>query len=274
VPSPTPLNRYLFRPFVGSLLGLILGALVAWPWARVAPALPAPVTAALHMGPALAWALAVTALWTLAGLVRGLLQPRPWSVVYAALGWLFRLALWAPVLALVGLGLAAWWQNGFGPPGEGTSLLRAQAALAGLILATAPATIFSLRRHPAPVLAPPAPLLYIVPEELSPGAETSRVQKHARAIAWYTLGAVLVVLVLVFAPKLARTDWAVVGSQAPGTSAQGWIETQWGQLNAGANDLMDRLYLRYYDRRAPLLPTATPTAGPHGTPTPTGGGKG
>jgi hypothetical protein len=65
----------------------------------------------------------------------------------------------------------------------------------------------------------------------------------------------------------------VVGSQAPGTAAQSWIETQLVKLNTGANDLLDRLYLRYYDRRAPLPPTARPTAVPRGTPTPTGGGK-
>jgi len=273
MPNPTPLNRFLFRPFVGLLLGLILGVLVAWAWARVAPALPAPLTAALHMGSVLAWTLAVTALWTLAGLVRGLLQTWPWSVLYAARGWLIRLALWAPVLALVGFGLATWWQNGFGPPGEATGLLRAQAALAGLVLATAPAAAFSLRRHPAPVLASPARLLYIAPEDPSPGAGTLWVPEHAREIAWCTLGVVLMVLVLVFAPRLAHTDWAVVGSEAPATAAQSWIETRWGELNTGANDLLDRLYLRYYDRRAPLPPTAGPTAVPQGTPTPTGGGK-
>jgi len=272
-PKPTRLNRFLFRPFVGLLLGLMLGVLIGLLWAQVAPELPAALTAALRVGSAPVWLLAVIALWTLAGLVRGLLQPLPWSALHAARGWLIRLALWAPILVLAGFGLAVWWQNGFGAPGAGTGLFRAQAALAGLILATVPATAFSLRRHPAPVVVPPARLLYFAPDEPSSGAAPSWVRQHARGIAWSAVGSVTVVLMLIFAPRLAHTEWTEVRSQAPVTAALSRIETGWGKLTTGANDLLDWFYLRYYDRRVPLPPTAGPTIVPQGTPIATDGGK-
>jgi hypothetical protein len=267
VPSPTRVNRFLFRPFVALLLGLILGMLVGVLWAQVAPALPTSLTSGLQMGSVLIWMLSVMVLWALTGLVRGLFQPLPWSVFHAARGWLFRLALWAPVLALVGFGLSVWWQGNFVPPGQATGLLSAQAALAGLVLATIPATVFSLQRRPPPLLAPPARLLYIASEQPSPRGGASWVGDHARWIIWCTLGVVVVFLVLVFAPKLARTDWVQVRSQDSPVVAQNWIEAQWGELNAGANDLLDRLYLLRYDRRAPLPQTAAPTPLPQGTPT-------
>ena len=266
-PNPTRANRFLFRPFVALLLGLLLGMLIGMLWAQVAPALPSFLTSGLQMGSALIWTLCVMALWAITGLVRGLLQPLPWSVFHAARGWLFRLALWAPVLALVGFGLSVWWQGNFVPPGQATGLLRAQATLAGLVLATIPATGFSLQRRPAPLLAPPARLLYIASEQPSPRGGASWVGNHARWIIRCTMVGAVVILVLVFAPKLARTDWAQVRSQDAPVVAETWIETQWGELNAGANDLMDRLYLRYYDRRAPLPQTEAPTPPPQGTPT-------
>ncbi len=272
-PKPTQLNRLLFRPFFGLLLGLILGALIGLLWAQVAPPLPEPLTAALHMESALFWLLAVTILWTIAGLVRGLLQPLPWSVLYAAAGWLVRLALWALILVLAGAGLAIWWQNSFGTPGAGTALLSARAALAGLALATVPATIFSLRRHPAPVVVPPARLLYVAPDEPSPGTAPSWGREHARGIVWSTLGVALVLLTLIFAPRLAHTKWTEIKSQGPTGAAMSGIEMGWDKLNTAANDLMDWLYQRFYDRRAPLPPTTAPTAVPRGTPTTTASGR-
>ena len=81
------------------------------------------------------------------------------------------------------------------------------------------------------------------------------------------------VLMLIFAPRLAHTEWTEVRSQAPVTAALSRIETGWGKLTTGANDLLDWFYLRYYDRRVPLPPTAGPTIVPQGTPIATDGGK-
>ena len=73
---------------------------------------------------------------------------------------------------------------------------------------------------------------------------------------------VVLILVLVFAPRLAHTEWAGVRSQGEVVAAQGWAETQWGKLNAAIEGAVNRYYLRRYDRRAPLEPTPAASATP------------
>ena len=65
----------------------------------------------------------------------------------------------------------------------------------------------------------------------------------------------MLILVLVFAPRLARTEWAEVRAQEEVVATQGWAETQWIRLNTAIDDAVNRYYLRRYDRRAPLEPT-------------------
>ena len=138
VGNPAPVNRFLHRPFAGLALGVLLGALVGWLWAQVAPALPPQLTDALRVSPTLAWTLLVAALWGVIGLVRGALQPPAWPILYVTKRWLIQLAIWGAILALAGYGLAVWWQRNFGPPGDAVGQLRVQAALIGVILADDP----------------------------------------------------------------------------------------------------------------------------------------
>jgi hypothetical protein len=126
-------------------------------------------------------------------------------------------------------------------------------------------------------MVPPARLLYVATDEPPPGASKSWARERARGIAWGALGVILVLLVLIFAPGLARTNWTEARTQGPVAPVLNGLETGWSKLNASVNDLVDRVYLHYYDRRAPLPPTVEPTVeptiGPLGTPTaPVNGG--
>jgi hypothetical protein len=53
-----------------------------------------------------------------------------------------------------------------------------------------------------------------------------------------------------------------VDSNSVFTSVEKWAGDRWSQLETGVNDFMDRLTIRRYDRRAPVIPTPTATASP------------
>ena len=93
-------------------------------------------------------------------------------------------------------------------------------------------------------------------------------REHARGLAWGAVAVAVLILVLVFAPRLARTEWAEVRAQEEVVATQGWAETQWIRLNTAIDDAVNRYYLRRYDRRAPLEPTPVATPTPKATPTP------
>ena len=270
VAEPALVSRWVQRPLAGLLLGALLGGLSGWLWAQVAPALPVRITAYLPFSETLAWPLLVLAFWAIIGLGRGLFQPPAWPARYAAGRWLAQLAVWASLLALLGAAAAWWTQRAFGlfagPPRDAY----VQAALVGVALSTLPASIFSLRRVKAP-----APTTSQQPAAAPGGTigassasdPTSESRRNVRRAVWGTVAAAALILALVFTPQLVRTDWTEVRAQENVVTAETWATTQWGRLNSAADDLMNRLYLRYYDRRAPEQPkpASTPVRTPAAT---------
>jgi len=165
--------------------------------------------------------------------------------------------------------LALWWQRGFGQPGNAAGQLRVQAILVGVILADIPASIGALRRPRATTSArQPASTSFAAAPGATPNGVSSWPREHARGLASGAAAVVVLILVLVFAPRLAHTEWAGVQSQGEVVAAQGWAETQWTRLNTAIDDAVNRYYLRRYDRRAPLEPTPAATPTPQSTPTP------
>lgn len=252
VAEPTPVTRFVCRPAAGLLSSLVPGALAGWLWGQVAPTLPPQLTAALHLESAAVWMVAVMALWAMMGLVRGLCQPLPWPIPYALRVWLSRLALWGLALALASFGLAVWWQSNFGPSGQAHGFLCAQVAAAGLALAVVPATVFALRRHPMPMLVSGAPSLAEALGDGPSGKVSSRPRERARRAIWAVITALFVVLVLVFVPPLARISAAELATPTAISSFHSWLGEQLEKLNTAVNEVTGELYLRLYDRRAPL----------------------
>jgi hypothetical protein len=263
VAEPAPASRWVQRPLAGLLLGALLGGLIGWLWAQVAPALPVRITAHLPFGEALDWTLTVMAFWAIIGLVRGLIQPPAWPVRYAAGRWLAQLAGWASLLALLGAAAAWWTQQAFGPFASPPRYVYVQAALVGVALSTLPASIFSLRRAKAP--APAAPQQWVAAPGGAVGASsdpTSESRRNVRRALWGAVAVVALILALVLTPKLVRTNWTEVRAQGNVVTAESWAATQWDRLNGAADDLMNRFYLRYYDRRAPEQPKPASTPAP------------
>ena len=264
VAEPAPVSRWVLRPLAGLLLGALLGGLIGWLLAQVAPVLPVRITAHLPFSEVFAWTLLVTAFWAIIGLVRGLVQPPAWPVRYAAGRWLAQLAVWAPLLALLGAAAAWWAQRGFGPFVGPSRFVYVQAALVGVALSTLPASIFSLRRFKAPAqetsqqwAAMPGGTVG-APSASDPASESRR---NVRRALWGAVAATALILALVFTPQLVRTNWTEVRAQGNVVTAETWATTQWDRLNVAADDLMNRLYLRFYDRRAPEQPKpASPPA--------------
>ena len=265
VAEPARLARWVHRPAAGLMLGAILGILIGWLWAQIAPALPAQITGFLRLPEALAWMLPVVALWALSGLIRGLLQPPAWPIRYATGRWFAQLARWAPLLALGGAGAAWWLQWTFAPLSGPVRYVWAHAALVGLALSTLPATFFSLRRAKATatypshrqVTEPGAPL-----RGVSSFGQKPRPGQVRERIARGTLAAAMLILALIFVPQLTRVDWAEVRAHEDVATAETWAGEQVNRLNAAADGLVDWLYLSYYDRRAPAQPTPAPISVP------------
>jgi hypothetical protein len=233
---PSALNRHFLRPAAGlavaGLLGAGLGGLLTVGGAPAAGFLAG--LRWLPLSPAATWVLVVTLLWAVLGALRGVAEPEAWPISYSMGRWLFRVLVWAVSLTLVGAaGLWAWGQ--LRPPD-----------------ATRPGSIFRLT-----LLIPMA--LAIVPAtvgEIRSGPEMR--DTSLRAIRWsflrpFVLPLIAVILALAAAlgapqlrPAIRRLDLP-----AATASAEEWIETRLVRVGERLDEVIDQLYLRYYDRGGP-----------------------
>jgi hypothetical protein len=251
VAAPPPLVRYGVRPLIAALLGLLLGAGIGVLFGLTGAPLPAAIEAVRPLGVSI-WVFLVAALWALFGLVRGLTQPPAWPALYAAGRWLPRLAAWAGALAL-GAVLIVWaWRLGAGDAPMAHSDTYFLAALGGLALAVIPASLSEAASGG---------------RAADPTVVKGRWNRR-RAIAVAALAAVVLAAALLI-PRAVAPAWRQLQAQGALQDATAWVENSWSRLEGLANGAIDVLYLRYYDRRAPLSPTPTPTP-PESAATPLG----
>jgi hypothetical protein len=233
---PSTLNRYLLRPAAGGVVAGLFGAGIGG-LLTVSGAPAAGFLAGLDwlpLSPAAVWVLAVTLLWAALGAMRGATQPEAWPISYAMGRWLFRLLVWVASLTLAGA--ACLWCWGRLRPEE-AALSDAVSRLTILIpmaLAILPATVGEIRSGPRM-------------------RDTS-----LRAIRWsflrpFIIPLAAIVLTLGAALGAPRLRPAIRQLNLPAASAStgAWIETRLAQVEERLDDVIDRLYLRYYDRRAP-----------------------
>jgi hypothetical protein len=253
VAMPSTLNRYVLRPLAGALAAGLIGAGVGAALGAAGLAVPAWVARRLATSPApvLFWAAAFWVVWAVLGALRGQKQPRHWPVSYAAARWLLRLAAWGIALsALAALGQKTWTH--FGPLEAAASGPSVEiVALLGLALSILPATLAEVRlgRTSGVVTSPPR-------------------RRPGRRTFLLLFGLALALCVVLGVPLLGRA-WQVTDVNRAIVSAREWATSRWSQAETKAGEWMDRLFLRYYDRRAPAsTPTPLHTATPPSATTP------
>jgi hypothetical protein len=245
---PSRSDRHLIRPLanllVAALIGAGLGWLLAvsvggWPrWLRADQLAPAPAV----------FAGAIGALWALLGGIRGLMQPPAWPIPFTLGRWLLRTLIWAVTLVLVA-GAALWmWQRLHIELGLQAPAVRISALVGMFALAIVPGILGELwmtRRMGDP----------------SHAARRMPVVKPGLMIG----GAVIICALLLTGVRFAAPFLQKYDAQTTVVSAEAWASGELTGLEAIVNQAIDQVYLRMYDRRAPLPPT--PTASPKREPT-------
>ncbi len=248
---PSVLNRYLVRPLAGLIVAGLLGAGAGWALGRFGIGAPAWLTrlASPVSSSATAWAALTGLLWAALGLLRGFMQPPAWPLPYATGRWLLKTLVWSAVLSFVGAGVLWVGAEAFADLaasiGEG---MPASIVLSATALAVLPATVgevWSARRREDT-------------EEIPSSRRTLR-----RAL-WAVAGVALV-FVAVAGARLVGPARERYDLDARATSVRGWAADQLAGLQGDLRGVVDGLYLRYYDRRAPARDASTsptPTASP------------
>jgi hypothetical protein len=248
---PSALDRYLLRPLAGLIAAGLLGAGVGWLFA--ASGLRAPQWFARAWGvpstSVAAWMLLIGLFWAVIGLIRGFFQHVAWPITYATGRWLFRTLAWGVALSLlVSVTLWSWQQPYSGLDIQFSPTTRAVASLLALAFSIVPAVLSEIWS------ARPAP---------DNTVDVAAQQPTLRPVALVSFGIILG-FVMMASARLVRPTWERLHTASPVTTVKEWVGEQWDRLEIGVNGVVDRLYIRYYDRRAPIEPTraASPTRQP------------
>jgi len=233
---PSRVNRFFVRPLAGLIVGGAIGGglghlLGSWgafsaPW----------VTGVFGWGAgALGTAILIGLFWALLGAFRGFMQPLAWPVSYAVWRWLLRTIGWMAALALLAA-VAMWVLSWAYPPAGGaiSDAMRFTAIMVAPAFAVLPAVMGEIRSSRAETSTTTAP------------EERPRRRPLVTVVVCVALLFVLALSLRIFRPTIETVD-----VEASTATAQEWTEKGWVQLETGLNDLIDRVMLRLYDRRAP-----------------------
>ena len=190
------------------------------------------------------FAILVGLFWAALGAILGYAQPVTWPTVHAVGRWVRRLFVWAATLSVVavaGLWASRQLSGQLGVALSGATF--AAAVLVALAAAMLPAAIREIQTG----------------RREAGGPIGSSVQMQLRPLAVGVACATLMVL-LVAGGRVVGPVWGEQGVRDRVVSARGWVGERWGQLEGDVNELLDRFFVRRYDRRAPSRPTPTAPA--------------
>jgi hypothetical protein len=247
---PSRSDRLLLRPLVGLLVGGLIGAGLGWLLGVSGAGLPRGLPGLDQMSvraPAV-WAMVVGLLWGLLAGVRGLLQPLAWPVPYTLGRWLLRTLIWASTLVLLAVVVLRSWRQldlelGF----RATPIPWSSALIAMLALAIVPSILGELWN--------------------TRGGTTP--SSASRKMPLWRPGIMIAGVAVICALTLTGAHYAAPALQTNGArstlnSAHEWTRRQMTRLDSTLNHAIDQIYLRMYDRRAPIKPT--PAVPPKPTP--------
>jgi hypothetical protein len=252
VAMPSRLNRALFRPLLAALAAAAFGAAAGWAlgqWGAPAPQWYTGLTSP-PMSSTLAWGVLIGFVWALLGWLRGRSQPDAWPIGYAMVRWLRRTLVWGGVLAALIAALVVVW--GLIDPSSGMRIqdrTGISVVLGAFALAILPGAL--------------GEMLAARPPKRS-RERRKKLTVRQRLVRVARLVVVLVVLAagVYLLPPLVH-QLRVSGSLS---SVRQWAQGELMGWEQTASDLVDRLFIRAYDRRAP---EATPTPDVSLTPSPT-----
>jgi hypothetical protein len=243
VSMPAGMVRRLFRPLAalamagvpGALPGLALGI-----WGVPAPAWLTGAGGAI-MPSGVAWALIIGLFWAILGGVRGAVQPPAWPILYAGRRWLLRTAGWAVVLALFAGALTRIAMGWYPEAADRlTPEWQASITLFAVALSVLPGTVGEMWAA-RPLRAR---------DGRAPVSEALR-----RAVS--AILVVTAVFVLLIGVRLVGPAWVRYDFDGRVATVRQWVGQRWDDLDEQVNTLVDRIYLRWYDRsgqRGGLLP--------------------
>jgi hypothetical protein len=237
MPALSRLNRHVLHPALALSLAGVIGSVIGWALGPLA--LPAPVWLTRLTQPPLpsqvVWAVLCAAFWAIIGAVRAYAWDAAWPLVYSLKRWLLRVALWGIVLGGLAF-VVPWLIDTLLPAFRLDAPVEAYGSL--ILLATAAAIV---------------PGTWGDMREAQERKNASRQGAAMHGLRRSVVG-VLGVIALLAAVRLAVPLWERWEGQARVATAQTWVDAQWTQLGASISDLWDKMYLRYYDRRAPSRP--------------------
>jgi hypothetical protein len=247
---PSRSDRFLLRPLVGLLVGGLVGAGLGWLLGVSGAGLPRwlPGLDRMAMPAPAVWAIVVGLLWALLAGLRGLLQPLAWPVLYTLGRWLLRTLIWASTLVLLAIvALRSWRQLDLELGFRATPIPWSSALIAMLALAIVPSVLGELWN--------------------TRGGTTP--SSASRQMPLWRPGIMIAGVAVICALILTGAHYTAPVLQSNGTrktlvTAQEWTRHQMTRLDSTLNHAIDQIYLRMYDRRAPMQPT--PAVPPKPTP--------
>ena len=238
---PSPLNRYLIRPVLGLVTAGILGVSIGWllGLSGVQPSTRIMQIASPPLAPATVWAILIGTFWATLGMVRGLSQHLAWPIIYATGRWLARTLIWGVALSLLALAIFLSWQQlnsnlGINNPGISPT----SVVLFALALAIIPASIGETKSA----------------RSIGDTGNASARRSILRPVLFVIIGIALG-FVLMAGGRTIGPAWQQVDASNTTASVEQWIGDRWSGLGTSVNNIIDGVYLRYYDRRAPVEPT-------------------
>jgi hypothetical protein len=251
VAVPSLFMQRVLRPLAWGLMAGLLGAVIGCLWTLGGIRAPG-LEGAEPLNPAVPiWAVLLGLAWGILGAVCGARQPLAWPVCYAAGRWLLRTGLWAAGACAAAALIATVWSlgaaDGFFDPG----IRPGTAALLAAALVVFPAVYAQIAANRCEK------------ESRGPRAHVTAGFRPPWAIA----GIWLLLVALTFAPRAIGPVWQQPETQNVMQSAGGWVTSALERVNNDANDWVDQLYVRYYDRR-PLAAATAPAPVRPATPFP------
>ncbi len=241
-PAPSRLVRRVVRPAAGLLWMGLLGALVGGAQGLWGIRLPAGLARAVP--PAVFWGALVGLVWAVCGALRGRRQPAARPLGLALVRHMVRTTAWCAALGLA-TGAVLWGLRVLSLDrliANGGFSAAVPVGLVGFAVALGivPATVGEIASGEDPA-----------DEELS---DVRRLRRPLRvAVASVALALVLTAGASLAGPALQRID-----ADATRVALSDWGAQQWERFEARIDTLWHGFQLRYYDRRAPLEPTAQP----------------